>query len=165
MAEYMTINSVIETVSRLKPGAVEDRDMARWLLDLDGRLRQRLLPVEDKPEEGQPEERPEDKPEEGPEAPVEAEAPVEPEGEDAGDGEQSGPPMSWPEDGDKPLFVPVEYGELYVFYVIAMVEFYTREYGSYNNTIILFNDRLSDFLRAWRRAHRPAPRGAVRVMD
>lgn len=150
MAEYMTINSVIETVSRLKPGAVEDRDMARWLLDLDGRLRQRLLPMEDKPEEG-------------PEAPVEAEA--EPEGEDAGDGEQSGPPMSWPEDGDKPLFVPVEYGELYVFYVIAMVEFYTREYGSYNNTIILFNDRLSDFLRAWRRAHRPAPRGAVRVMD
>lgn len=73
--------------------------------------------------------------------------------------------MSWPEDGDKPLFVPVEYGELYVFYVIAMVEFYTREYGSYNNTIILFNDRLSDFLRAWRRAHRPAPRGPVRVMD
>lgn len=159
MAEYMTINSVIETVSRLKPGAVEDRDMARWLLELDGRLRQRLLPMEDKPEEEQPEERPEDKPEEGPEAPVEAEA------EDAGDGEQSGPPMSWPEDGDKPLFVPVEYGELYVFYVIAMVEFYTREYGSYNNTIILFNDRLSDFLRAWRRAHRPAPRGAVRVMD
>lgn len=155
MAEYMTINSVIETVSRLKPGAVEDRDMARWLLDLDGRLRQRLLPMEDKPEEEQPEERPE--------APVEAEA--EPEGEDAGGGEQSGPPMSWPEDGDKPLFVPVEYGELYVFYVIAMVEFYTREYGSYNNTIILFNDRLSDFLRAWRRAHRPAPRGAVRVMD
>lgn len=159
MAEYMTINSVIETVSRLKPGAVEDRDMARWLLDLDGRLRQRLLPMEDKPEEEQPEERPEDKPEEGPEAPVE------PEGEDAGDGEQSGPPMSWPEDGDKPLFAPVEYGELYVFYVIAMVEFYTREYGSYNNTIILFNDRLSDFLRAWRRAHRPAPRGPVRVMD
>lgn len=159
MAEYMTINSVIETVSRLKPGAVEDRDMARWLLDLDGRLRQRLLPMEDKPEEDKPEEGPEDKPE----APVEAEA--EPEGEDAGDGEQSGPPMSWPEDGDKPLFAPVEYGELYVFYVIAMVEFYTREYGSYNNTIILFNDRLSDFLRAWRRAHRPAPRGAVRVMD
>lgn len=150
MAEYMTINSVIETVSRLKPGAVEDRDMARWLLDLDGRLRQRLLPVEDKPEEG-------------PEAPVEAEG--EPEGEDAGGAAQSAPPMSWPEDGDKPLFVPVEYGELYVFYVIAMVEFYTREYGSYNNTIILFNDRLSDFLRAWRRAHRPAPRGAVRVMD
>lgn len=150
MAEYMTINSVIETVSRLKPGAVEDRDMARWLLDLDGRLRQRLLPMEDKPEEG-------------PEAPVEAEA--EPEGEDAGDAARSGPPMSWPEDGDKPLFVPVEYGELYVFYVIAMVEFYTREYGSYNNTIILFNDRLSDFLRAWRRAHRPAPRGPVRVMD
>ena len=155
MAEYMTINSVIETVSRLKPGAVEDRDMARWLLDLDGRLRQRLLPVEDKPEE--------DKPEEGPDVPVEAEA--EPEGEDAGDAARSGPPMSWPEDGDKPLFVPVEYGELYVFYVIAMVEFYTREYGSYNNTIILFNDRLSDFLRAWRRDHRPAPRGAVRVMD
>lgn len=159
MAEYMTINSVIETVSRLKPGAVEDRDMARWLLDLDGRLRQRLLPVEEEPED-KPEE---EQPEEGPDVPVEAEA--EPEGEDAGDEARSGPPMSWPEDGDKPLFAPVEYGELYVFYVIAMVEFYTREYGSYNNTIILFNDRLSDFLRAWRRDHRPAPRGAVGVMD
>lgn len=42
-----TINEVIEQVSRLSPGAVEDRDIARWLLDLDGRLFRELHMPED----------------------------------------------------------------------------------------------------------------------
>lgn len=42
-----TINEVIEQVSRLSPGAVEDRDVARWLLELDGKLFHELgMPAE-----------------------------------------------------------------------------------------------------------------------
>ena len=34
----MTINKVIEKLGRLKPSAVQDQDIADWLLELDGRL-------------------------------------------------------------------------------------------------------------------------------
>lgn len=34
----MTINQVIEKVSRLSPGAVEDRDIADWILELDQKM-------------------------------------------------------------------------------------------------------------------------------
>lgn len=34
----MTINQVIEQVSRLSPGAVENRDIAQWILALDEKL-------------------------------------------------------------------------------------------------------------------------------
>lgn len=43
----MTINLAIEQVSRLAPGAVEDRDLAGWLLDLDGKLFRELHMPED----------------------------------------------------------------------------------------------------------------------
>lgn len=43
----MTINQVIEQVSRISPGAVEDRDLAGWLLALDGKLFQELHMPED----------------------------------------------------------------------------------------------------------------------
>lgn len=33
-----TINEVIERVGRTKPNALDDRDKARWLIQLDGRL-------------------------------------------------------------------------------------------------------------------------------
>ena len=43
----MTINQVIEQVSRLSPGAVEDRDIAQWILALDGKLFTQLQMPED----------------------------------------------------------------------------------------------------------------------
>lgn len=46
----MTINQVIEQVSRLSPGAVEDRDIAGWILALDGRLFTQLqMPEKERP--------------------------------------------------------------------------------------------------------------------
>ena len=43
----MTINQVIEQVNRLSPGALEDRDLAGWLLELDGKLFRELHMPED----------------------------------------------------------------------------------------------------------------------
>ena len=43
----MTINKVIETLFRLKPNAVQDQDVADWLINLDGRLFAELKMPED----------------------------------------------------------------------------------------------------------------------
>ena len=73
--------------------------------------------------------------------------------------EQEDAPRIWPEDGDKELLAAEPYAELYVFYAVAMIEFYQREYSNYNNSIILFNDRMADFRRWWRRNHLPDETG------
>ena len=111
-----TVNSILERVARLKPNAIDDRDAARWIMDLNDRLIRELHMPPDTPR-----------------------------------------PVTWPEDGDMPLAASGPYDELYVFYTVAMIEFYQREYGNYNNSIIQFNDRCADFRRAWRRGHMYRP--------
>lgn len=109
----MTTNEAIEKVSRLKPNAVRDEDVAAWILELNRRLI------------------------------TETKAEVE---------EQ---PLTYPDDGDMELFADGGYEELYIFYAIANIEFYQREYSNYNNSVIMFNDRMSDFRRQFRRTHLP----------
>ena len=107
-----TMNGIIEKVSRLKPNAVDDRDIAAWIAELDARLMLEL----DAPEKMAKE---------------------------------------WPEDGDEQLMADEPYDELYAFYAVAMIEFYQRAYSNYNNTLAMFNDRVADFRRYYRRTHRP----------
>ena len=38
-----TINEVIARVKRVKPNAIEDKDQARWLLTLDGRVYEEVI--------------------------------------------------------------------------------------------------------------------------
>lgn len=64
-------------------------------------------------------------------------------------------PKDWPEDGDMPLAASGPYEDLYPFYLIAMIEYTCREHANYNNSIVLFNDRVADFRRWYRRTHRP----------
>ena len=73
--------------------------------------------------------------------------------------EQEDAPRIWPEDGDKELLATEPYAELYVFYAVAMIEFYQREYSNYNNTIVMFNDRMADYRRWYRRENCPEKGG------
>ncbi len=50
-----------------------------------------------------------------------------------------------PDDADTPLLVPAPYDEVYHLYVSAMIDFYNREYSDYNNTILLFQERLDQY--------------------
>lgn len=113
----MTTNEAIDRVSRLKPNAVQDSDIARWIMELNGRLIAELH---------------------------------------MGDAEQT---ASWPEDADVPLAATGQWAELYIFYAVAMIEFYQREYANYNNSIIMFNDRVADFRRWYRRTNMPTGGG------
>ena len=107
-----TVNTILERVARLKPNMIDDRDAARWIMDLNDRLIRELhMPL------------------------------------------CTERPRKWPEDGGIPLVATGPYDELYVFYAVAMIEFYQREYGNYNNSMIQFNDRCADFRRAYRRGH------------
>ncbi|MEA4934805.1 MAG: hypothetical protein VB071_14670 [Lawsonibacter sp.] len=54
-----TINEVIQRVDRIKPNALEEKDKARWLMELDGRT-WREVTAADTPEAKPPEQWPED---------------------------------------------------------------------------------------------------------
>lgn len=56
--------------------------------------------------------------------------------------------LSPPVDGDAELLVPEPYSEIYAFYVMAMIDFHNREYDEYNNTVLLYMERLEAF-KAW----------------
>lgn len=61
-----------------------------------------------------------------------------------------------PEDADKPLLVGDPYGDIYELYVAAMIDFHNREYNNYNNTVLLFSNRI-DAYKAWYiRNHNPS---------
>lgn len=111
-----SINEVIERVGRVKPNAVDQREQANWLMELDGQLYEELTKA-DTPDRV--------------------------------------PPREWPEDGDKPLLIPSPYDRVYDLYVTAMIEFYLREYGNYNNTVSLFNEMMRTFRSRYRQSHLP----------
>lgn len=50
--------------------------------------------------------------------------------------------------GDVTLLVPHPYDDIYSLYVSAMIDFHNREYEEYNNTVLLFKERLDQY-KVW----------------
>ena len=153
-----TINQILERVSRLRPvQAAEDADLARWLLELEGRLWDELagesaLPRPPEPPESQPE----GTGEEGtvPSTPLTPAWPP------------AAPARAWPADGDMPLLAPAPYDRLYDLWLTAQLEFALQEYAGYNNTISLFNEASQAFAAWFRRRFPGKPRhGFVHVFS
>ena len=153
-----TINQILERVSRLRPvQAAEDADLARWLLELEGRLWDELagesaLPRPPEP----PEPQPEGTGEEGtvPSTPITPAWPP------------AAPARAWPADGDMPLLAPAPYDRLYDLWLTAQLEFALQEYAGYNNTISLFNEASQAFAAWFRRRFPGKPRhGFVHVFS
>ena len=61
----------------------------------------------------------------------------------------------YPEEGDVPLSAYGEYGEIYVLYLRAMIDFYLGEYESYNNSASVLNTLCDAYKRAQLRAETP----------
>ena len=55
------------------------------------------------------------------------------------------PEYDLPEDADTPLLVPAPYDDMYHLYVSAMIDLYNREYDDYNNTVMVFQERLEQY--------------------
>ena len=139
-----TINEVIERVSRLRPvQALDDADMAKWLLELEGRMWNVLVETSVIPwREEQPEEPEEVGQQEIPMVPL---TPAWPPAERA---------RTWPEDGDKPLLAPAPYDRVYDYWLISNIEFALREYTNYQNTHQMFNEAYQEFSAWFRRQFR-----------
>lgn len=57
-----------------------------------------------------------------------------------------------PEDADTQLSVLPPYDAIYGLYVMAMIDFFNREFDSYNNTLLLYRDLYNRFV-AWYQQH------------
>ena len=61
---------------------------------------------------------------------------------------EEGPEYEFPKDVDTELMVPSPFDDIYQLYVGAMIDFHNREYGQYNNTAAMFEERLEQ-CKAW----------------
>ena len=49
------------------------------------------------------------------------------------------------DDADKELLVKAPYDDIYGLYVAAMIDFHNKEYNNYNNSVLMFTDRLEAY--------------------
>ena len=50
-----------------------------------------------------------------------------------------------PADADVELSVPHPFDDIYALYVGSMIDFHNKEYGNYNNSTLMFNERYEAF--------------------
>jgi hypothetical protein len=76
------------------------------------------------------------------------------------------PPIQYkyPNDGDKELIVPFPYDSLYDYYLEAMIDYSNKEFGSYNNAMILYNEAAESYAKRHIRMNRPKSSNFKNVM-
>lgn len=62
-------------------------------------------------------------------------------------------PYSYPDDMDRKLLIPHPFDNVYELYLEAMIDYYNREYGNYNNSVQRFEARFSEYKKAYIREH------------
>ena len=64
---------------------------------------------------------------------------------------------------DRELLMPAEHADLYVKYLVAMIDYYNGEGELYVNDITIYNDAMKKARAWWIRHNRPASAGKWRV--
>lgn len=64
-------------------------------------------------------------------------------------------PYEYPRDADAELLIPAPFEDCYVLYMEAMIDFENREYGNYNNVMLMFNSKFDEYKKAYIREHEP----------
>ncbi len=62
-------------------------------------------------------------------------------------------PYIYPDDMDKELLIPPPFENVYALYLESMIDYYNREYGNYNNSAAMFENRFSEYKKAYIREH------------
>lgn len=65
--------------------------------------------------------------------------------------------LSYPEDMDKELIISAPFDNLYQLYIESMIDYYNREYGNYNNSVMMFEARFTEFKKAYIRRYSVNP--------
>lgn len=61
---------------------------------------------------------------------------------------------AYPEDMDKELLIPAPFENAYPLYLEAQIDYYNKEYGNYNNSVLMFDSIYSEYKKAYIREHR-----------
>lgn len=56
-------------------------------------------------------------------------------------------PYAYSDDGTRELLADNAYTDIYLFYLCAMIDFFSRDYGEYNNSMLLFNSVFEQFAK------------------
>lgn len=74
------------------------------------------------------------------------------------------PPQQYryPEDGDKELLVPHPYDDIYDYFMGAMIDYYNKEFGEYNNAMTMYNEAFSSYAKLYQRENRPESSGGFK---
>ena len=54
-------------------------------------------------------------------------------------------------DIQKELIAEEEYCDIYLFYLTAMIDFFSRDYVEYNNSMLMFNEAFERYAKAYKR--------------
>ena len=61
---------------------------------------------------------------------------------------------SYPEDMDTELLIPHPFEDAYPLFLEAKIDYYNREYGNYNNSVLRFETMFDEYKKAYIREHR-----------
>ena len=59
----------------------------------------------------------------------------------------------YPGDLDKELLIPFPFDDVYVKYLEAKIDYHNREYGNYNNSVMMFESQFNEYKKAYIREH------------
>lgn len=65
--------------------------------------------------------------------------------------------LSYPEDMETELLITAPYDNLYCFYLESMIDYYNREYSNYNNSVLMFETRFTEYKKAYIRGDSAIP--------
>lgn len=133
----MTPNKVIELVDRLRPNSYSEEDKLRWINELEGIVK-RLVFQWDAEYIAEIE------------ALYKSEEITEEKYKELIDKTK---PYAYPDDMDRELLVGAPFDNVYQLYLEAMIDYYNKEYGNYNNSVMMFESRFSDYKKAYIREH------------
>lgn len=67
--------------------------------------------------------------------------------------------MTYPDDMDTDLLVGFPFESIYGMYMEAMIDFHNKEFGNYNNSVLMFNERFDEYKKAYIRETIPKTAG------
>ena len=60
---------------------------------------------------------------------------------------------SFPDDMDRELLIPAPYDNVYSLYLAAQIDYHNREFSNYNNAVMMFEARYSEYKKDYIRNH------------
>lgn len=63
--------------------------------------------------------------------------------------EENPTPYNYPADLNTELVIPYPFDDVYVLYLESMIDYYNREYANYNNSAMMFENRFTEYKKAY----------------